>query len=106
VCSLRSMASSEPSNFERILAGFKKRLSSEYAELFQLTTFDDLKVSIKRIETDQAARKGLRNLNKIKPFLNGLRQYAEILEVFVQAKPEILAFIWVSHSKRFWVKPC
>jgi dsDNA-specific endonuclease/ATPase MutS2 len=91
------MASSEPSHFEKILAGFKKRLSSEHAELFQLATFDDLKASIKRIETEQAARKGLRNLNKIKPFLNGLRQYAEVLEVFVQAKPEILAFIWVSH---------
>ncbi|KUJ21501.1 uncharacterized protein LY89DRAFT_610110, partial [Mollisia scopiformis] len=88
------MASSGPSHFEKILANFKKRLSSEHTELFQLTTLDDLKASIKRIQTEQAAKKGLRNLNKIKPFLNGLRQYAEVLEVFVQAKPEILAFIW------------
>ncbi|KAH6670655.1 hypothetical protein B0J14DRAFT_100518 [Halenospora varia] len=87
-------ASSEPRNFEKILADFKKRLSSQHTELCQLTTFDDLKASIKRIQTEQAARDGLRNLNKIKPFLNGLRQYASVLEVFVQAKPEILAFIW------------
>ncbi|KAL5327958.1 hypothetical protein ACEPPN_005664 [Leptodophora sp. 'Broadleaf-Isolate-01'] len=88
------MASSGPSHFEKILANFKKRLSSEDTELFQLTTFDDLKASIKRIQTEQAARKGLRNLNKIKPFLNGVKQYAGVLEVFVQAQPEILAFIW------------
>jgi len=100
------MASSEPSVFEQILAGFKKRLSLEHTELFQLTTLDDLKASIKRIETEQAARQGLRNLNKIKLFLNSLRQYAGVLEVVIQAKPEILAFIWVSHCQRFGSKPC
>ncbi|KAH8587440.1 hypothetical protein B0O99DRAFT_747604 [Bisporella sp. PMI_857] len=88
------MASTEPSNFEGILASFKKRLTSEHAELFQLTTFGDLKESITRIQKEQAAKKGLRNLNKIKPFLNGLKQYAEVLQVFIQVKPEILAFIW------------
>ncbi|KAL2066161.1 hypothetical protein VTL71DRAFT_2232 [Oculimacula yallundae] len=88
------MASSGPSHFEKILASFKKRLSSEDTENFQLTTFDDLKASIKRLQTEQAARKGLRNLNKIKTFLNGLNQYAGVLEVFVQVQPEILAFIW------------
>ncbi|KAH7324015.1 ankyrin repeat-containing domain protein [Rhexocercosporidium sp. MPI-PUGE-AT-0058] len=88
------MALSGPGPFEKILANFKKRLSPEDIELFQFTTLDDLKASIKRIQTEQAARKGLRNLNKIKPFLNGVKQYAGVLEVFVQAKPEILAFIW------------
>jgi hypothetical protein len=100
------MASSEPSSFENILASFKTRLSSEHTELFQLAIFDDLKASIKRIQTEQAARKGLRNLNKIKPFLHGLKQYAGVLEVFVQAKPEILAFIWVSHCERLQSQFC
>lgn len=96
---VQAMASPGPSSFEKVLDGFRKRLSPQDTELFQLTTFDDLKSSIKRIETEQAARKGLRNLNKIKPFLNGLKQYAGVLEVFVQVKPEIIAFIWVSYRR-------
>lgn len=97
--SLEAMASPEMSNFEEILVSFKKRLSAEHVELFQLATFDDLKDAITRIQKEQAARKSLRNLNKIKPFMNGLSQYAQVIEVFVQAKPEILAFIWVSHCE-------
>jgi hypothetical protein len=89
------MASPELSLFEKTLASFQTRLSQEDLELFQITTFDDLKVAIGTIQKDQAARKGLRNLNKIKPFLKGLSQYAQVIEVFIQVKPEILGFIWV-----------
>jgi hypothetical protein len=90
------MASPEPSTFEKILASFQTRLSQADVELFRITTFDDLKVAVATIQKEQAARKGLRNLNKIKPFLTCLNQYTQVLEVFVQVKPEILGFIWVS----------
>jgi hypothetical protein len=95
------MTSPEPSTFEKILASFKTRLSQADVELFRITTFDDLKVAVATIQKEQAARKGLRNLNKIKPFLNFLSQYAQVLEVFVQVKPEILCFIWVSSQILF-----
>jgi len=37
----------------------------------------------------------LRNLRRIEPFITGISQYAKVIEVFVQVKPEILGLIWV-----------
>ena len=57
---------------------------------------DDLKAAIEDIQKDQAKRRGFRNLAKIRPFINGLQQYANVLEVFVQVKPGLLGLLWVS----------
>ena len=84
--------------FSRALARFKTRLSSPDIIDFELTTFEDLKVAIDDIQRDQAQRHALRNLNKIKPFIRCLQQYAGVIEQFVTAKPDFLAFIWFSHS--------
>ena len=84
------------SSFFRSLAAFRKRLSTQDIENFELTSFDDLKAAINDIQTKQAQRRGYRNLNKIKPFLHFLQQYARVIEQFVSAKPDFLAFIWVS----------
>ncbi|OOQ87200.1 NACHT domain protein [Penicillium brasilianum] len=47
-----------------------------------------------QLQDDQSKREDMRNLRKIEPYLERLRQYADVIEVFVQAKPEILALIW------------
>lgn len=88
-------ASAEPA-FSRSLADFKKRLSQEDCERFSLTTFEDLRVAIDKIQKEQAQRRSYRNLNKIKPFISTLQQYALVIEQFVNAKSDFLAFIWVS----------
>ena len=88
-------ASPEPA-FSRSLADFKKRLSQEDCERFSLTTFEDLRVAIDKIQKEQAQRRSYRNLNKIKPFISTLQQYALVIEQFVNAKSDFLAFIWVS----------
>ncbi|KAA6406931.1 MAG: hypothetical protein FRX48_09229 [Lasallia pustulata] len=92
-------ASSPPHNtmvsrFSRILNSFKTHLSQEDVDRFKVATFNDLKSAVKDIQTEQAGRKSLRNLNKIRPYLDGLEQYAAVIEVFVNSKPDILAFIW------------
>ena len=97
-------ASSPPHNtmvskFSRILDSFKTHLSKEDVDRFKVATFNDLKSAVKDIQTEQAGRKSLRNLNKIRPYLDGLGQYAAVIEVFVNSKPDILAFIWVGCSK-------
>ena len=84
------------SAFTRSLEGFRRRLSAEDLENFKLTTFESLGLAIKDIQIDQAHRRALRNLNKIKPFLRFLQDYARVIEQFVSAKPDFLAFIWVS----------
>ena len=55
--------------FARSLEGFRRRLSAEDLENFQLTTFSSLELAIKEIQRDQAQRRALRNLNRVKPFL-------------------------------------
>jgi hypothetical protein len=50
------------------------------------------------IQRTQSSSGTLRNLSRIKPYLDGLSQYAGVIEVFVQAKPDLLALIWVCNT--------
>ena len=81
--------------FRQSLTAFKLRLSTADEERFVLTTFEDLKTAVKEIQQEQVQRRGYRNLTKIKPFLVTLQQYALVIEQFVNAKSDFLAFIWV-----------
>ena len=94
------MAPAEPA-FSRSLVDFKKRLSQEDCERFSLTTFEDLRTAIDTIQREQGLRRSYRNLNKIKPFISFLQQYALVIEQFVSAKSDFLAFIWVSTQAQF-----
>ena len=80
----------------RSLAAFKLRLSAEDKQTFEFTTWEGLQESIKEIQEKQVHRRAYRNLNKIKPFLLTLQQYSLVIEQFVNAKSDFLAFIWVS----------
>ena len=91
--------------FHRSLTAFKKRLSTTDEETFALTTFEDLKTTVEDIQQEQAQRRGYRNLAKIKPFLVTLQQYALIIEQFVNAKSDFLAFIWVCDRPSLARKP-
>lgn len=84
------------SKFSGVLNSFKMHLSQEDMDHFKVATFDELKAAIKDIQTEQARRKSLQNMARIRKYLNGLEQYAGVIEVFVNSKPDILAFIWVS----------
>lgn len=81
--------------FSRALQSFRSRLTQQDIDRFRTTSLQNLKDSISSIQTEQAGRQGLRNLSKIRPFLTGLEQYSRVIEVFVNADPLILAFIWV-----------
>lgn len=89
------MAELDDSAFSRVLSAFRRRLSPQDINQFQSTTLEDLKEEITRIQKIQAQRRGFRNLNKVRPFLNGIEQYSKVIEVFVNAKPDIMSFIWV-----------
>ena len=81
--------------FTNTLETFCEKLSQEDAMNFRkIKTLVDLEMAIKDIEEEQARRKSFRNLAKIRPLLKTLRQYTEVIEVFVSSKPDILAFIW------------
>lgn len=91
---MEELAGNDP-GFSRVLSAFRRRLSPQDITDFQFTTLEDLKEEITRIQEIQAQRRSIRNLNKVRPFLNGIEQYSKIIEVFVNAKPDIMAFIWV-----------
>lgn len=84
------------SKFSKVLKSFKAQITQEDTDRFKITTFNDLKSVVNDIQAEQALRKSLRNMTKIRPYLDGLNQYAAVIEVFVNSKPDILAFIWVS----------
>lgn len=39
-------------------------------------------------------RNGIKNLSRINQYLDRLKQYASVIEVFIQVKPDVLALIW------------
>lgn len=93
------MAQPNDSGFSGLLSAFRCRLSQQDINNFQSTTLEDLREEITRIQKEQAQRRGFRNLNKVRPFLNGIEQYSKVIEVFVNAKPSIMAFIWVCNYR-------
>lgn len=65
----------------------------------KVTTAKDVWDATDEIQKRQSQTKTLRGLNRTRPFLEALDQFSGTIEVFVQAKPDILALIWVrSHS--------
>lgn len=67
-------------------------------EKYNLTGFhsvEDVYDMTDKIQEKQAATRTLRGLKRIEPFINGLKEYAAVIEVFIQAKADILSLIWV-----------
>ncbi|KAF8241747.1 hypothetical protein K440DRAFT_608219 [Wilcoxina mikolae CBS 423.85] len=91
-----------PAAIDRALSRFQDSLDSEGRKIFSnVTTEDDVRSLIESLEAEQGSRGCLRNLNRVKPFINGLSQYATVIEVFVQVNPQILSFIWVGSLRRW-----
>ena len=90
--------------FEDALSDFKKGLSKRELAQFQCVDFKDVEETIKSIERNQKMKKKMQNIARIKPFLEGMRQYGKIVEVFLNTSI-IVAYIWVSSQTvaiRMW----
>ena len=84
-----------PRIFEDALGDFKKSLSQKELAQFQCVDFKVVEDTIKSIECDQKGKKKMQNLARIKSFLDAMRQYGRIIEVFLNTS-NIIAYIWVS----------
>ena len=82
--------------FEKSIRDFKANLKDDrlYSEILQTTTIDQVYNFTEKLQADQNKDAHMRHLAKIGPFLENLRGYAGVIEVFIQVKPEILALIW------------
>ena len=94
---------SAPSAFTRALQRFQDGLTPAEIAQFQVATINDVWDMADKLQTEQSARHLMQNMARIEPFISGLTRYASVIEVFVQVKPDIMAFIWVAEfpSLRF-----
>lgn len=67
---------------------------SLFESVSNISSIHDVYAFTTQLQRDQSKRHGLRNLRRITPYLDRLKQFAGVIEVFVQVKPEILGLIW------------
>jgi hypothetical protein len=97
LASSEALVSGPASPFERALEAFKKSLKKKDQNNFKSTTFDELEKSITGLQAKQNAKRQLRNLNRLKPFLEAIEQYGKVIEVFCNSN-DIVAFVWVRNT--------
>lgn len=83
--------------FELALEDFKKdaQLCPDELKDFRFADLNSLRSAIKRIQAEQEAKRRMRNMKRLEPFLQTMEQYGQTVDVFVNTS-EILAFVWVS----------
>jgi hypothetical protein len=84
------------SDFERAVEAFKKSADLKEAELaeFQLTDLNSLQRAINTIQNQQAKNKKLMYMKRLKPSLDTMEDYGQILKIFLNTS-NYIAFVWV-----------
>ena len=70
----------------------------EKSELTGTCTIEDVWEIAKRIQKNQGKRRELGNMNKIRPYLDGLKRYEDVINVFISSNPVHAALIWVGFT--------
>ena len=88
------MTSIEP--FERARKKVLEKLTAkEKNELAGVCTIEDVWEVAADIQAKQAKRRELGNMNKIRPYLEALERYDDVIKTLISSDPGILALIWV-----------
>ncbi|KAH9209575.1 hypothetical protein DL95DRAFT_526798 [Leptodontidium sp. 2 PMI_412] len=77
-----------------ISGGIDRREFVAMVALSKAATVDDVVEAIREIEEEQQLSGKMRALGRLKPIVKGLQEYAGVVEVFVQVKPDVLGLIW------------
>lgn len=80
-------------SFQQVVERFTRRLTKEELKDFKFASLDDVLGSVESIQVEQGKRKSMMNLTRIKRFLEAMRQYGTIVEVFLNAS-SLLCFVW------------
>ena len=75
--------------------GILNKSNPAAAIAFQSTSLQDVLTAVQKIENQLAARQCLRNMRRLKPFLDGLACYSKAVDVLCNGTP-YLPWIWVS----------
>ena len=84
--------------FQQALSRFQITLTEAEKIKFQCVTVDDLEAYIDALQQEQTPCEHLRNMNRIRGFVDGMKQYGEVIKVFLNSH-NILAYVWVIPPK-------
>lgn len=87
--SLQQILDTAKSEFERDLP-----LNTPLRDILAITSVDKVWAEVEKLQYEQERKSNLRHANRIKLFLDRLRSYAAVIEVFIQVKPDVLALLW------------
>ncbi|KAL1857635.1 hypothetical protein Daus18300_010275 [Diaporthe australafricana] len=82
--------------FETAKKSFRKTLKDEalFRDILETTSIENVWEAVKAVQAKQDAEKRLRNMGKIRGFLDKLSAYAVTVDTLIQVKPDIMALIW------------
>lgn len=89
-------SSAQDRGFQRALVRFTDQLSPDEKREFEFSTLEEVYDVIERIQNVHASERKMRNLTRIKSFLEAMEQYGKVIEVFLNSA-NLLAFVWVRH---------
>src|ERR1700736_6764091 len=80
--------------FSHALLSFTETLTEEQKNDFRFSTLEGLQATIIAIQNRQSSEKKMRNLARLRRFLEAIDEYGKVIEVFVNTS-EFVGFIWV-----------
>jgi hypothetical protein len=85
---------SQLDQFNHILQSFVETLTEEQKNDFRFSNLEDFQTTIVAIQNRQSSEKKMRNLARLRCFLEAIEQYGKVIDVFVNTS-EFVGFIWV-----------
>lgn len=73
---------------------FRKDLNAEDDKSIKATSLDDVRSTIAQTERELASRQGLRNFDRLSPYVNAIERYGKVIETFCNSSP-FVPYIWV-----------
>lgn len=73
---------------------FRSELDVDDDRMIRATSLDDVRATIAQTEQELASRQGLRNFDRLSPYINAAERYGAVIEVFCNSSP-IVPYIWV-----------
>ncbi|KAG4441376.1 hypothetical protein IFR05_003133 [Cadophora sp. M221] len=87
------MTASQMATFEAAFERLKDTVKPHHAVEFQSTTLKDVWDAANEIQRVQRQRRSLRNMGRLKPFLQGLEKYSKCLDTLCNGTP-FLPWVW------------
>jgi hypothetical protein len=93
------MATPNPHLLNAFAAAKKEFLASQkdcslFERVSNVTSIQEIHEFVMQFQAQQSNTTGMRCLRRINLFLDKLRQFSQVIEQFVQVKPDVLALIW------------